>query len=87
MPSSKKIIVSVPENLLLEMDQMRSIDNKNRSEVIREAIKLYLGERRKRVLREQMQRGYVEMGEINKTIAEEHFNIDGDHGSTNGSQE
>lgn len=76
MPASKKIIVSVPETLLAEMDLMGVNESKNRSEIVREAIRLYIGERRKKVLREQLRKGYIEMGDINKAIAEESSNID-----------
>jgi CopG family transcriptional regulator/antitoxin EndoAI len=58
------------------MDQMGMVESKNRSEIIRDAIKMYLGERRKKALKEQLRKGYLEMGEINKAIAEEGFNID-----------
>lgn len=76
MPASKKIIVSVPEYLLAEMDQMGVAESKNRSEIIREAIKLYLGERRKKLLKEQLRKGYIEMGDINIKIAEENYTMD-----------
>ncbi|MGE5543678.1 MAG: CopG family ribbon-helix-helix protein [Bacillota bacterium] len=76
MPASRKIIVSVPDSLLAEMDLMSAADSKNRSEIVREAIKLYISERKKMVLREQLRKGYVEMGDINKAIAEESFNLD-----------
>ncbi|MGE5405212.1 MAG: CopG family ribbon-helix-helix protein [Candidatus Saccharibacteria bacterium] len=76
MPASKKIIVSIPEQLLHDLDKMSAIEDKNRSEVIREAINLYLGERRKQALKEQLRKGYQEMGDINKAIAEENFLVD-----------
>ncbi|MGE5417403.1 MAG: CopG family ribbon-helix-helix protein [Acidobacteriota bacterium] len=73
MPASKKIIVSIPEQLLHDLDKTSAIEGKNRSEVIREAINLYLGERRNQALKEQLRKGYLEMGDINKAIAEENF--------------
>lgn len=73
MPASRKIIVSIPENLLQELDHLSAIESKNRSEMIREAINLYLGERRKQALKEQLRKGYIEMGDINRAIAEEGF--------------
>ncbi|GKS13994.1 hypothetical protein YDYSY3_49940 [Paenibacillus chitinolyticus] len=48
-------------------------ENSNRSEFIRQAMKLYLLERKKRSLRESMQKGYMEMAKINLTIADEAF--------------
>ncbi len=76
MPASKKIIVSVPDSLLAEMDLMSVEESKNRSEIVREAIRLYINERRKMVLREQLRKGYIEMGDINKAIADESSNMD-----------
>lgn len=76
MPASKKIIVSVPDSLLAEMDLIRVNESKNRSEIVREAIRLFISERKKMVLREQLRKGYLEMGDINKAIAEESCNTD-----------
>jgi CopG family transcriptional regulator/antitoxin EndoAI len=76
LPASKKIIVSVPDSLLAEMDLLSVEERKNRSEIVREAIRLYINERKKMVLREQLRKGYTEMGDINKAIAEETFNTD-----------
>jgi CopG family transcriptional regulator/antitoxin EndoAI len=45
-------------------------------------MKLYLMERKKRVLRESMQRGYMEMAKINLHIALEAFQAEDDAGST-----
>lgn len=69
MPASKRIIVTVPENLLAEMDDVTIIECKNRSEIVREAIRFYLGERKRTLMIEQMKRGYIEMAEINLRLA------------------
>ncbi len=45
----------------------------NRSELIRRAMKLYIQERKKRHIRETMQRGYMEMAKINLNMASEAF--------------
>jgi CopG family transcriptional regulator/antitoxin EndoAI len=63
-------MVSVPAGLLQEVDGIAALENGNRSEVIRSAVRAYIAERRKRELRESMCRGYVEMGEINLSLAE-----------------
>ncbi|EHQ61282.1 putative CopG family transcriptional regulator [Paenibacillus dendritiformis C454] len=49
------------------------MEKSNRSEFIRQAMKLYLQERKKRHIRESMQRGYMEMAKINLTMASEAF--------------
>jgi CopG family transcriptional regulator/antitoxin EndoAI len=54
-------MISLPKNLLQEVDWMVARDNSNRSEFIRQAMKMYL------------QRGYMEMARINLNIASEAF--------------
>lgn len=71
--NTKRIMISLPQNLLQEVDGMVEIDNSNRSELIREAMKLYLLERRKKYIRESMQKGYLEMANINLNLASESF--------------
>lgn len=71
--TTKRVMISLPQNLLQEVDGVARIDNSNRSELIREAMKLYLLERKKRVIREKMQRGYMEMADINLNLASESF--------------
>lgn len=73
MPASKRIIITMSENLLSEVDNFTVIESKNRSEIVREAIKYYLGERKKELIREQMKKGYLEMSEINLGLAGENF--------------
>ena len=71
MPASKRIIITVSEILLSEVDHFTTLDNRNRSEIIREAIRFYLGERKRELMIEQMKKGYLEMAPINLTIASE----------------
>lgn len=71
--NTKRIMISLPEYLLQEVDGIVQKDNSNRSEFIRQAMKLYLLERKKRHLRETMQRGYMEMAKINLNMASEAF--------------
>lgn len=78
--STKRIMISLPDYLLQEVDGIVEIENSNRSEFIRQAMKLYLMERKKRFLRESMQRGYMEMAKINLHIASESFQAEEDAG-------
>ncbi|OEF95960.1 CopG family ribbon-helix-helix protein [Desulfuribacillus alkaliarsenatis] len=64
-------MISIPANLLQEVDGVVQTENTNRSEIIRNAMKMYLSERKKRQIRESMQRGYMEMADINLNIASE----------------
>lgn len=73
MAESKRIMISLPENLLAEVDDVVTLENRNRSEFIREAINSVLHERRKRGIREQMRKGYEEMAQLNLAIARELF--------------
>ena len=71
MPETKRIMISLPDNLLSEVDGVVASEKKTRSEFIREAMKLYLQERKKRQIREKMQKGYLEMAKINLNLSRE----------------
>ncbi|EGK09498.1 CopG family transcriptional regulator [Desmospora sp. 8437] len=73
MSETKRIMISLPQQLLQEVDGMVEKENSNRSEFVRQAMKLYLYERKKRLIREMMQQGYMEMAKINLNIASESF--------------
>ncbi len=70
---TKRIMISLPDNLLQEVDGLVEKEKSNRSELVRQAMKLYLKERKKRQIQEMMQRGYMEMANINLDIASEAF--------------
>lgn len=80
--NTKRIMISLPDHLLKEVDGIVEQENSNRSELIRQAMKLYLTERKKRYLRESMQRGYMEMAKINLQFASEAFQAEEDAGTT-----
>ena len=73
MAELKEIIVSIPDNLLDEVDGILAMENKNRSEFIRDAMRLYIKEREKIRIREQLKIGYMLMAEINVRYAEMGF--------------
>ncbi len=66
----KKILVSIPDNLLKELDNMACNEKTNRSMLVREAMSLYIKERHRVELRDKMRIGYEEMAEINLRLAE-----------------
>ena len=70
MAELRKILVSVPLNLLNEVDKIALADKTTRSELVREAMKLYVTERRRSDIARQMKAGYQEMAEINRRLAE-----------------
>ncbi|WP_128895723.1 CopG family ribbon-helix-helix protein [Longirhabdus pacifica] len=80
--NTKRIMISLPEYLLQEVDGIVQKENSNRSEFIRQAMKVYLKEKKKRVLRETMQRGYLEMAKINLNMASEAFHAEEDADGT-----
>jgi CopG family transcriptional regulator/antitoxin EndoAI len=67
MSEVAKITISLAPDLLRAADEIARQDNKPRSGVIREALALYLKERE----RQEMIRGYREMAELNRELAEE----------------
>jgi len=68
---TKRIMISLPHNLLQEVDGVVEMEKRTRSEFIREAMRLYLQERKKKQIREQMQEGYMEMARLNLALANE----------------
>jgi CopG family transcriptional regulator/antitoxin EndoAI len=72
----RKILISLPDNLLKEVDSIVSVEKINRSEFVREAMKLYIREKRKIEMRDKMKKGYQEMAEINARLAEMCFDAD-----------
>jgi CopG family transcriptional regulator/antitoxin EndoAI len=71
--NTKRIMISIPQHLLQEVDGVVKKENSNRSELIRQAMKMYLRERKKRHIRETMKKGYQEMANINLHMASEAF--------------
>ena len=65
----RKVLISVPDALLSEVDSLADIENRNRSELVREAMKMYLDVRKAQRQEEQMAKGYQEMADINLRIA------------------
>lgn len=70
MGENKRILVSLPESLLNEVDLFAAMEKRNRSEFIREAMILYIKELKKMQIREKMKKGYLEMAAINQEFAE-----------------
>lgn len=71
MAMSKRIVVTVPDALLREVDGLVAMEQWNRSALIREAVRIYVEERKKRDMQERMAQGYRDMGYLNLALAEE----------------
>lgn len=67
----KKIILSLPEELLEKVDDQLKYEEISRSEWIRRALILALEQAKKDRIRAQMEQGYQEMGLLNLALAEE----------------
>ena len=76
MSQVKRVMISLPDALLEEVDGIAAAEQLNRSEFIREAMKLYIAERKRLKLREEMKRGYIEMAKINLALALEHHRLE-----------
>ncbi|SDC23505.1 MULTISPECIES: CopG family ribbon-helix-helix protein [unclassified Candidatus Frackibacter] len=76
MTNLKRVMISLPDNLLEEVDGVVQEKNQNRSEFIREAMKLYITELRKKEIKREMKQGYLEMGNINLELAEDNINTE-----------
>ena len=66
----KKILISLPDSLLSEVDTLANLQKLNRSELIREAAKAYVAQQRNASYKEKLKEGYKGMAEINIEIAE-----------------
>ncbi|MFX4262111.1 CopG family ribbon-helix-helix protein [Pelotomaculum propionicicum] len=76
MSSVKRIMISLPDSLLAEVDGIAAADQLNRSEFIRKAMNFYITECKRRLLREQMKKGYLEMAKINLALVVEHYRLE-----------
>jgi len=73
----KRVMISLPNQLLQEVDGYVKKTSGNRSEFIREAMKSYLEENKMQEIREQLKTGYLEMSAINLQLADEGIKCDG----------
>ncbi|SRR5690554_2905759 len=74
--ATQEILVSLPQSLLLEIDGFVKREKVDRDELIYQATKKFLSERKKMHVIESMRRGYMEMAKINLSIASEAFHAE-----------
>lgn len=67
----KRIMISIPDSLLQEVDGIVAMEKLSRSQFVREAMRLYIEDRKRKTIRDLMRRGYQEMAVINLALAEE----------------
>lgn len=70
MAETRRIMISLPNSLLEEVDVMVPMEYKNRSDFVIEAMKLFINEKKRIEVAEKMKEGYKEMSQINLTLAE-----------------
>ncbi|HML90247.1 MAG TPA: ribbon-helix-helix protein, CopG family [Methylomusa anaerophila] len=71
MAELRRIMISIPNTLLQEVDGIIAMDKLSRSQFVREAMRLYIEERKRKAVRDMMKKGYQEMAVINLALAEE----------------
>jgi CopG family transcriptional regulator/antitoxin EndoAI len=71
MAQAKRIMVSLPGNLLQEVDGIVRRETGNRSAFVREAMLLLIAERRRHERMESYRIGYEKAGKMNLAIAED----------------
>lgn len=72
----KRISITLPEDILSDIDKLSAAENISQSSMIESIIKIYLAERRRIENRNNLMKGYAEMASINLSIAQEFFNSD-----------
>ncbi|MDR1616127.1 MAG: ribbon-helix-helix protein, CopG family [Syntrophomonadaceae bacterium] len=76
MPTSKRINILIPENLLNELDCIAASKQNTRSELVEEALDFYFKENKRQLFIEQMKTGYTEMADVNLKIADDFREIE-----------
>ena len=78
MAELKRIMISIPNSLLQEVDGIIAMEKLSRSQFVRDAMRLYIEDRKRKAVRDMMRKGYQEMATINLALAEEGLLIDSD---------
>jgi len=74
----RRIMISIPNSLLQEVDGIIAIEKLSRSQFVRDAIRSCIEERKRKEVRDMMRKGYQEMATINIELAEEGLLADAD---------
>ncbi|MBE3575089.1 MAG: hypothetical protein IMW99_06540 [Firmicutes bacterium] len=70
MTAIRKIQICISDTLLSQLDAVVAEEHRRRSSIVREAIRLYLRERRAPEIRQGLENGYREMAGVNRNMAE-----------------
>ena len=69
--ATSQILVTLPKELILELEAFAEQEKVSRNECIYRATKMFMRERRKKQTQDAMRRGYMEMAKINLSMASE----------------
>lgn len=72
----KKISITLPEDIISDIDKLSAELHISSNSMIESIVKSYLAERRRIENKANLKQGYLEMAEINLSIATECFNSD-----------
>ena len=76
MSDLKKILVSVPKSYDEQLLKFSKKLNKSKSALVRNAIEMYIDKLKRETLNQSLKEGYIQMSEINLTLAEMYFESD-----------
>lgn len=76
MAELKKILVTLPDYLLQEVDEILAMENIGVSEFVCDAMKVYIKQKYRANIAEQMRVGYQQMAHINCELTEIGLNLD-----------
>ncbi|OHW62080.1 hypothetical protein EUAN_15280 [Andreesenia angusta] len=76
MAETKKIELEFKNGLIDELEEAAHNEDIQKGKFVREAMKLYLRERRRIKMTEAMKSGYLEMSHINRKLSEDGFSQD-----------
>ncbi|MGL5348823.1 MAG: antitoxin [Peptostreptococcaceae bacterium] len=68
--SKEKIVFTLPDSLISEVDHIVQMENSNREDFAKAAFQFYITQKKKIDVKESMIKGYKEMGQINLSLAE-----------------
>lgn len=68
--NKEKIMFTLPDYILSEVDQIVQMENSNREDFAKAAFQFYITQKKKINIKESMIKGYKEMAKINLSLAE-----------------
>lgn len=76
MSQLKKVLITLPDYLIDELDDLAKYEKKDRSDIVREVMKTYLNEHRKEKIKSELIMGYQQMANVNLALAQDCLDAD-----------